>query len=86
VLSFSFGDFNTALPLYIELSLLMLYFLLLILGYYWDRYNASFTVPSVESDSVYSYCDKKKVDSILIQIEKEYMRDAVENSRYSKAS
>lgn len=78
---FSTTKWETSLLLYLMISFSIVFFIGLSIAYYWDNYNPGLSIPSVETEKTFRYWDPNKVDAVLSQLEKEFIRQLTDSSK-----
>ena len=81
---FSSKNWESSLVLYLMISGIIAFFVALSLAYYWDNYNPGLGIPSVETEKTFRYWDPNKVEAVLTQLEKEFIRQLTESNKGQK--
>ena len=81
---FSTEEWESSLVLFLMISGACTLIITMILAYYWDKYNPGLTTASVETEKTYRYWDPNKVEAVLCQLEKEFIRQLTETGKEGK--
>ncbi|OMJ70206.1 hypothetical protein SteCoe_31875 [Stentor coeruleus] len=81
---FKSNQWETTLVLYLMVCGFICMSLAMGFAYYWDKYNPGIRLPSVETEKTYRYWDPNKVDAVLGQLEKEFIRQKTDSSKSDK--
>lgn len=84
--SFSLRYWESSLVIYLMLTGLAAYLIGLSFAYYWDNFNPGLSIPSVETEKAFRYSDPKKVEAVLGQLEKEFIRQLQDNNKSKKSN
>ena len=82
--SFHLSMWESTLLLIIYFSLLALFFVTLSCAFYWDNFNPHFSGPSVEAEKSFRYFDHGKVQAVLSQLEREFIKRLSQDKTDSK--
>ncbi|CAG9317242.1 unnamed protein product [Blepharisma stoltei] len=83
---FSFRYWESAIVIYLMFIGLASYFIGLSFAYYWDNFNPGLSIPSVETEKSFRYCDPKKVEAVLSQLERELIRQLQDSNKSKKTA
>jgi len=78
---FTFSDWEDGIVLYIFLILGISYFLSMSFAYYWDNFNPSYGLPSIEAERVHNFFDPEKVETVLKQLESAYVKQLMDTNK-----
>ncbi|OMJ94256.1 hypothetical protein SteCoe_2595 [Stentor coeruleus] len=83
-LVFKSDNWEATVVLYLMISGLITLFVTMSLAYYWDNYNPGLSLPSVETEKTFRYWDPNKVEAVLAQLEKEFIRQLTDSGKSEK--
>jgi hypothetical protein len=81
---FSLDQWESSLLLGCWVVLIVLYFATLSCAFYWDNFNPHFSGASVEAEKSFRYFDHDKVEAVLSQLEKEFIKRLTQDKADSK--
>ena len=82
---FSTKKWEASIVLYLMIAGVCALIAAMSLAYYWDNYNPGFAYPTVETERAFGYWDPNKVESVLAQIEKEFIRQLTDSGKNGKS-